>query len=397
MSGHELEFINDAFQSNWIAPIGPHVDAFEREFAQYIGVPHAAATSSGTAAIHLALLLLGVEAGDEVICSSFTFAGSAFPISHLGAIPVFVDSDEQSWNMDPVLLEKAIKDRQAKGKRVKGVILVHLYGQSADLDPIVDICNKYEVPLIEDAAEAVGTLYKGKHVGGYGRIGVFSFNGNKIMTTSGGGMFVSNDPALVQKARFLSTQARDTAPHYEHTQIGYNYRMSNVLAAIGRGQLKVIEERVAKRRQIFEYYVKKLSHLGLSRGVDSENNSTSQHLNSSPDQLNTSTPQLLNSLSFMPQAPYGRCNRWLTCIIVDPEKSGTDREKIRLALEKENIESRPLWKPMHCQPVFKDCPAYTNGVSEKLFRDGLCLPSGTAMTEDNLDRVCGIVRKEVSR
>jgi dTDP-4-amino-4,6-dideoxygalactose transaminase len=359
MCGKELQFINEAFASNWVAPIGPMVDAFEQEMCGYTGSPHAAALSCGTAAIHLALVLLGIKKGDEVICSSFTFAGSAFPITYLNAIPVFIDSEPRSWNMDPLLLEKAIKDRIAKGKKPGAVIVVHLYGLSANMDAIIEICSRYEVPIIEDAAESLGTLYKGRHTGTLTRFGVLSFNGNKIITTSGGGMLLGSNKDDIDKARFFATQARERAPHYEHSTIGYNYRMSNIVAAIGRGQLTVIEERVSKKRKIFARYQQEL----------------------------TGIP----GLEFMPEPAWGRANRWLTCITVEILKSGKS-EQIRKALEDENIECRPLWKPMHMQPVFKNCPAYTSGVSEKLFTRGLCLPSGTAMSEDNQMRVVKVIK-----
>jgi pyridoxal phosphate-dependent aminotransferase EpsN len=355
MSGEELALIREAFESNWIAPVGPHVDAFEKEFCELTGANHAAAVSSGTAALHLALMISEIKPGDEVACSSFTFAGSAFPISYVGATPVFIDSEEESWNMDPVLLEAAVKDRLKKGKRIKAVIVVHLYGQSADLDPIIDICKRYNLILIEDAAESLGAMYRGKQTGTLSAIGTFSFNGNKIVTTSGGGMFVSCDKKIAETARFYATQARDLAPHYEHSNIGYNYRLSNVLAAIGRGQLRALNARVIKKRTIFESY-----QTGLSN---------------------------IPGIGLMPEAAFGKSNRWLTCITIDPLITGTSTEAIRQALEANNIESRPLWKPMHLQPVFKNCPAYVNGVSEKLFKNGLCLPSGTALTEEDQEMI----------
>jgi pyridoxal phosphate-dependent aminotransferase EpsN len=355
MGGKELEFVNAAFSSNWIAPIGPHVDAFEKEFCALTGAKHAAAVSSGTAALHLAMILSNVGRGDEVACSSFTFAGSAFPVVYQGATPVFIDSEERSWNMDPQLLEDAIKNRRKKGKKIKAAIVVHLYGQSADLGPIIGLCRRYDITLIEDAAESLGATYKGKYTGTIARTGIFSFNGNKIATTSGGGMIVSHDKKIVDKARFFATQARDPAPHYEHSHIGYNYRMSNICAAIGRGQLAVLHKRIEKKRKIFDWYCKALS------GVP--------------------------GIEFMPETGYGVSNRWLTCLTIDPKKAGLASKDIRLALEQENIESRPLWKPMHLQPVFKRFPSYTNGVSEKLFRTGLCLPSGTAMSGKDLERI----------
>ena len=360
ISGKEIDFVNDAFASNWIAPIGPQVDAFEKEFCDVTGARHAAAVSSGSAALHLAMILAGVKTGDEVLCSTFTFAGSAFPITYLGATPVFVDAEEQSWNMDPQLLEKAVLDRKKKGKRVKAAIVVHLYGQSADLDPILEICRRHDIALIEDAAESLGATYKGKSSGTMGRIGIFSFNGNKIVTTSGGGMLVSPEKDLVDKARFLATQARDSAPHYEHSQVGYNYRLSNVCAAIGRGQLAVLQKRIERKREIFARYQSSLA--------------------------------AMPGFSFMPEAVWGVSNRWLTCLTIDQKKAGITSEDARLTLEKENIESRPLWKPMHLQPVFAKAPAYVNGVSERLFANGLCLPSGTAMSDEDIERIIAIVK-----
>lgn len=359
MSGHELELVKEAFASNWIAPLGPHVDAFEKEFAAYVGAPHAAALSSGTAALHLALLLHGVGPGDEVICSSFTFAASANAITYTGATPVFVDSDEATWNMDPSLLDEELATCEKRGKLPKAVISVDLYGQCADYGRIVPICEKYGVPLIEDAAEALGATCAGKPAGSFGACAAFSFNGNKIITTSGGGMLVGGDEALIKRARFLATQARDPAPHYQHTTIGFNYRLSNVLAAIGRGQLRVIEERVAQRRANFDFYREALG--------------------------------TLPGISFMPEAPYGLANRWLTCILVAPDVFGACREEIRLALEKEEIEARPLWKPMHLQPVFQGCRIRGGGVSARLFDLGLCLPSGTNLSREDLQRVAGAV------
>lgn len=358
--GAEQSLVADAFESNWIAPLGPHVDAFEKEFEGVVDVPHAVALSSGTAALHLAMELLGVGARDHVICSSLTFSASANPIRYQGATPVFVDSDK-TWTMDANLLEDALKSGDAAGRRAKAVIAVDLYGQCADYQPILELCDRYGVPLVEDAAEALGATYKGRPSGGFGRLGVFSFNGNKIITTSGGGMLVSHEKALVDRARFLATQARDPAPHYEHSCIGYNYRLSNVLAAIGRGQLKTLAQRVAMRRRIFERYVEGLGDLP---GVE-----------------------------FMPEAPYGRPNRWLTCLTISPEVCGADRESVRLALEAENIEGRPVWKPMHMQPVFAGARVFGGAVSERLFRDGLCLPSGSSLSPDEQDRVISIVRR----
>lgn len=351
----EFAFVKEAFNTNWIAPVGPNVDLFEKEFCALTGAKYAAALSAGTAAIHLALILLNVSRGDEVICSSFTFSASANPIIYQGATPVFVDSEDATWNMDVNFLDEAIKDRTKKGKTPKAVILTHLYGQSADIDPILEICNENNIPLIEDAAESVGAYYKGKHTGTFGKFGVFSFNGNKIITTSSGGMLVSDDKGLIQRAKFLSTQARDPAPHYQHSHIGYNYRLSNVLAGIGRGQLSVLEDRVMARRANYEFYKRELGNLA--------------------------------GIIFMPEAEYGRSTRWLTCLSINPSEFGATREDIRLALEAENIEARPLWKPLHLQPVFKDCPYYGSGVSGKLFDKGLCLPSGSNLTREDLQRV----------
>lgn len=355
----ELEYVQDAFATNWIAPLGPHVDGFERDLAAYTGASHVAALSSGTAALHLALILLGVERGDEVICQSMTFSASANPIAYQGAIPVFVDSEEDTWNMDPVLLEEAIKDRIAKGKKPKAIIPVHLYGMPAKMDEILAIASAYDIPVVEDAAEALGSFYQEKACGTFGKLGVLSFNGNKIITTSGGGALTGNDENLIKKARFLATQARDAAPHYQHSQIGYNYRMSNVCAGIGRGQMEVLTDRVTQRRANYDYY---LSQLGEQPGI-----------------------------TFVGEPEGYYSNRWLTTVLINPaESNGVTREELRLALEKENIESRPLWKPMHMQPVFEGAPAYTNGVSEKLFDQGLCLPSGSNLTKNELDRVINV-------
>jgi dTDP-4-amino-4,6-dideoxygalactose transaminase len=359
LCGREQEFVSEAFSSNWIAPLGPMVDGFEKEICAYTGANHALALSSGTAAIHLALVLLDVKAGDEVLCSSFTFAGSAFPIEYQGATPVFVDSEPESWNMDPDLLDKAVNARIKNGKKPKACIVVHLYGQSANMGAIMEVCERYGIPVIEDAAESLGCFYKKRHTGTIASLGVLSFNGNKIITTSGGGMLIGHDGEQILRAKFLSTQARENLPHYEHRRIGYNYRMSNIVAAIGRGQLTVIEERVRRKREIYDIYKKELG------GIP--------------------------GIGLMPEAPWNRSNRWLTCSIVDEKRAGTTAEAIRLALEKLNIESRPLWKPMHLQPVFKNCPAYVNGVSENLFSKGLCLPSGTAMSEGDMDRVISCI------
>ncbi|WP_414621942.1 DegT/DnrJ/EryC1/StrS family aminotransferase [Calothrix sp. CCY 0018] len=360
MGEQELKFVQEAFETNWIAPVGPHVDAFEEEFCQHTGAGYAAAVSSGTAAIHLALRLLDVGRGDEIFCSTLTFIASANPIVYQGAKPVFIDSDRTSWNMNPDLLQVAMEKRAKIGKLPKAVLLVHLYGQCADIDPIVEICQKYNVPLIEDAAEALGARYKGRCPGTFGTIGIYSFNGNKIITTSGGGMLVSDDERLVKKARFLATQARDPAPHYQHSQIGYNYRLSNVLAGIGRGQLQVLQERVEARRRNFEIYQKALGNLP--------------------------------GIEFMPEAEFGRATRWLTCLTINPQAFGADREEIRLGLAEKKIESRPVWKPLHMQPVFAECESIGGEVAEDLFMRGLCLPSGSNLTDEDLERVIGGVR-----
>jgi dTDP-4-amino-4,6-dideoxygalactose transaminase len=358
--GDERKLVDEAFASNWIAPLGPQVDAFEQELSAFVGVPHAVALSSGTAGLHLAMRMLDVGPGDEVICASLTFSASANPIAYERGIPVFVDCDG-TWTIDPNLLEDALRASQARGARVKAVVAVDLYGQCADYDAISAICDRFGVPLIEDAAEALGATYRGRPSGGFGRLGVFSFNGNKIITTSGGGMLVSAEKPLVDRARFLATQARDAAPHYEHSSIGFNYRMSNILAAIGRGQLRTLDERVAIRRRIFHRY---LDALGELPGV-----------------------------AFMPEAAYGTSNRWLTCIRIDASAFGATREDVRLALEAENIEARPIWKPMHLQPVFAGCRMHGGATSEDLFENGLCLPSGSSLTQEDQDRVIATVRR----
>jgi dTDP-4-amino-4,6-dideoxygalactose transaminase len=355
MSGREQQYVQEAFDSNWIAPLGPHVDAFEHEFAQTVGAGQALALSSGTAALHLVLQLSGVGAGDEVLVSTLTFAASVNPICYLGGRPTFIDSETESWNMDPNLLAATLKSRASQGRLPKAVVVVHLYGQSANLDPILQICRQYGVPLIEDAAEALGGSYKGRHPGTLGQAGIFSFNGNKIITTSGGGMLVSENEALIAHARKLATQARDPAPHYQHSEIGYNYRLSNILAAVGRAQLEVLEERVRARRRNFDFYQEALGHLP--------------------------------GVTFMPEAGWGRHNRWLTVLLLDPQAAGLDRETVRLALEAENIEARPVWKPMHLQPVFAGYEAVGGTVAELLFERGLCLPSGSSLSQAELSRV----------
>ncbi|MCP4164667.1 MAG: aminotransferase class I/II-fold pyridoxal phosphate-dependent enzyme [Chloroflexi bacterium] len=360
MSDLEQQYAQEAFDSNWVAPLGPNVDAFEHEFCDRVGAKHALALSSGTAAIHLALILAGVERDDEVLVSTLTFSASVNPVIYQGARPVLIDSERASWNLDPALVVEIIERKIRQGKLPKAIIPVHLYGQSADLDPILGICQRYGIPVIEDAAEALGATYKGRIPGTLGWAGIFSFNGNKIITTSGGGMLVSEDADFVAHARKLATQARDPAPHYQHSEIGYNYRLSNVLAGIGRGQLRVLDERVTTKRRIFDYYRQALGDL--------------------------------SGIRFMPEAPWGRSTRWLTVITVDPEQFGATREDIRLALETENIESRPVWKPMHLQPVFADCEVIGGAVSERLFRDGLCLPSGSSLTENDLERIVDVIK-----
>jgi dTDP-4-amino-4,6-dideoxygalactose transaminase len=353
MGDRELEFVKEAFDTNWIAPVGPHVDAFEQEFCQVVGSRHAAAVSSGTAALHLALELIGVNSGDEVFCSTLTFIASASPITYLGAKPVFIDSDRISWNMNPYLLRDALDRRARLGKLPKAVVLVHLYGQSADIEPIKEACDTYEIPLIEDAAESLGATYKQRSPGTFGKIGIYSFNGNKIITTSGGGMLISDDEDLVAKTRFLATQARDRAPHYQHSEIGYNYRLSNVLAGIGRGQLRVLGDRVAARRRNFEIYQQALGNVP--------------------------------GIEFMPEAAFGRATRWLTCLTIDPTAFGADREQVRMALAQQHIEARPVWKPLHLQPVFADCECIGGAIAEDLFERGLCLPSGSNLTTEDLE------------
>jgi dTDP-4-amino-4,6-dideoxygalactose transaminase len=359
MGGMELKYIEEAFDKNWIAPLGPNVDNFEKDICSYTGAAHAAALSSGTAALHLALILLGVKSGDEVLCSSFTFSASANPIVYQGATPVFIDSETDTWNMSPEFLEKAIKDRITKGKKPKAIILVHLYGQPAKIGEISEIAKRYEIPMIEDAAESIGATYNGKMTGTFGVMGIYSFNGNKIITTSGGGALVSDNKELIDKARFLATQARDAAPHYQHSQIGYNYRMSNIVAGIGRGQMEVLAERVKQRRANFEHYKKAFAEI--------------------------------KEISFLEEHEGTFSNRWLTCILLN-NNSKVNTEAIRLALDKDNIESRPLWKPMHLQPVFEKYPYYGERVSESLFETGLCLPSGSNLKKEDLDRVTTIIK-----
>jgi dTDP-4-amino-4,6-dideoxygalactose transaminase len=356
----ELRLVEEAFASNWIAPLGPHVDAFEKEFAAAVGARHAAAVSSGTAALHLALRSLGVGPGDEVLCSTLTFVASANPIVYQGAAPVFVDSDAASWNMDPALLAGELDRASRRGRLPRAVVLVHLYGQSADLDPILAACGRHGVPVVEDAAESLGASYRGTSPGTRGLFGAYSFNGNKIITTSGGGMLVSPDGEAIERVRFLATQARDPAPHYQHSTAGFNYRMSNVLAAIGRGQLRVLPARVAARRRNHRLYEEALA----------------------------AEP----GLSFMPEAGYGPSSRWLTVIQVDPAAFGATADDIRLHLERANVEARPVWMPMHLQPLFAHARRIGGAVAEHLFRHGLCLPSGSALTDEERDRVVEGVR-----
>ena len=366
LSGAERTFVTEAFDSNWVAPLGPNVNGFEGDLAAYTGAAHAAALSSGTAALHLALILLGVGPGDEVVCSSFTFSASANPIVYQGAVPIFVESEADTWNMDPAALEAALRDRQRLGKVPKAVIAVHLYGMPAKMTEIAQICARYGVPLIEDAAEALGSTYDGKAMGTFGAFGVLSFNGNKIITTSGGGALLSDNAAWIEQARFLATQARDPAPHYQHSQIGYNYRLSNVSAGIGRGQMQVLDERVAARRANTERYAAFFAdYLGV-----------------------TLQPE--------PEGMFS--NRWLTTILVDPlETGGVTREDLRLALDANDIEARPLWKPLHLQPVFAHYPYYGDRLSERLFEQGLCLPSGSSLSDDEFGRVTGFLRRVLAR
>jgi pyridoxal phosphate-dependent aminotransferase EpsN len=365
MSGLEETYVKEAFASNWIAPLGPHVTAFEKEVAAYAGVKGALAVSSGTAAIHLALRLLGVGQGDIVFCSSLTFIGSVNPVLYLGATPVFIDSEPNSWNMSPVALEKAFLWAEKAGKRPKAVIIVDLYGQSADFDSLLAICNCYGVPVVEDAAEAMGSTYKGKACGTLGKFGIYSFNGNKIITTSGGGMLLSDDTEALEKALFWATQARDKAPWYQHSEMGYNYRMSNIVAAIGRGQLTVLDERVKARREVFQRYKEALGDIPGVR--------------------------------FMPEASYGQANRWLTVMTLDPIETSFTPIQVIKALEEENIESRPVWKPMHLQPLFAGCMYFIHeddvSISDQLFARGVCLPSGSNLSFDDQQRVIDCVKR----
>ncbi|MDF1559907.1 MAG: DegT/DnrJ/EryC1/StrS family aminotransferase [Bacteroidales bacterium] len=398
MGGGEMKYVQEAFDSNWIAPLGPNVDGFEQELCAATGAKHVAALSSGTAAIHLSLIMLGVGPGDYVIGQSFTFSATVNPIAYLGAISVLVDSEPGTWNMDPELLEEAIKGLKSpssakasegreglkspsaassfaepqrplkvsegrKVERIKAIIVAHLYGMPARMKEIMEVADRYGIPVIEDAAEALGSEYMGRRVGCNSKFGILSFNGNKIITTSGGGALISDDAALIERGRFLATQARDPAPHYQHSEIGYNYRMSNIVAGVGRGQLEVLDLRVRQHREFNQWYRELLKDVP---GV-------TFHSEPSPDFYS---------------------NYWLTCIVIDPAMAGTDREKLRLAFDAANIESRPLWKPMHLQPVFAGCPAYVNGTSEKLFENGLCLPSGSNIDEEGRARIAEVLKRE---
>ena len=364
MGGKEEVYVKEAFDTNWIAPLGPHVDGFENDLVAFTGTRAAAALSSGTAAIHLALILLDVKAGDEVLCQSFTFSASANPIVYQGAIPIFIDSERETWNMSPEHLRRAIIDRMTKGKKPKAIIPVHLYGMPANMEAIMAISTEFDIPVIEDAAEALGSIYQNKACGTFGHLGVLSFNGNKIITTSGGGALISANDEYINKARFYATQSRDAAPHYQHSHIGYNYRMSNVCAAIGRGQMEVLNQRVAKRRANYDFY--------------------------------TNAFNKLKGISFLQEPARSLSNRWLSTILVDDSLThkGVSRETIRLAMEKENIECRPLWKPMHLQPVFETYPFYGDGTAERLFEQGLCLPSGSNLSTEEITRVAGLLNYE---
>ncbi|ROZ63658.1 aminotransferase class I/II-fold pyridoxal phosphate-dependent enzyme [Ramlibacter sp. WS9] len=367
LGDEETAFVEDAFRTNWIAPLGPHVDGFERELAAHVGVGHAAAVSSGTAAIHLALLLLGVKPGDTVFCSSLTFVGSCNPIMYCGAQPVFIDSDRETWNMSPAALEHAFEWAKKEGRLPRCVIVVNLYGQSADMDALLPICERYGVPVLEDAAESLGALYKGRASGSFGVIGVYSFNGNKIITTSGGGMLVANEAAVAERARKLATQAREPAPHYEHVEVGFNYRMSNVLAGIGRGQLRVLEQRVEQRREVFETYRRELA-----------------------DQ-----PQI----NWMPEPEGYRSTRWLTCFTLQGPGAAKRRDAVLKSLERHSIEARPVWKPMHLQPLFRGAPYFPHSaddVGASLFEAGICLPSGSNLTAEQQGRVVDQLRRALA-
>ncbi|MFO0827477.1 MAG: DegT/DnrJ/EryC1/StrS family aminotransferase [Phycisphaerales bacterium] len=369
LSEYEQEYVAQAFSTNWIAPLGPNVDAFERELADTVGAKHAAAVSSGTAAIHLGLRVLSVGAGDVVFCSTLTFVASANPILYQGATPVFIDSEPSNWNMSPAALRRAFRDAERAGQLPRAVIVVNLYGQSADLDEIKAICDEYETPILEDAAESLGATYKGRASGTIGKVGVYSFNGNKIITTSGGGMLISDDATLIEQARFLSTQARDPAPHYEHTVMGFNYRMSNILAGVGRGQLRVLGDRVEARRAVYERYAQ-----AFDEG---------------------------DGISFMPEPSWSRSNRWLSACTIDPQRIGMSRAALVEKLAAQRIEARAVWKPMHLQPIFAGARYYQHepkrSVSDELFEHGLCLPSGSNMTPLQQSRVIDVVREAIGR
>jgi len=361
MGGTEQNYVNEAFQTNWVAPLGPNVNGFENDLENYLGSNvKVGALSSGTAAIHLGLIILGIKAGDEVICQSMTFSASANPIMYQGATPVFIDSEKETWNMCPKALEEAIIDRTSKGKKPKAIIAVHLYGMPYKVDEIHSIANKYEIPVLEDSAEALGSHYKGKKCGTFGDIGILSFNGNKIITTSGGGAIVTKTDEIKNKAVFLSTQARDNAPHYQHSEVGYNYRMSNICAGIGRGQMEVLDAHVALRRKMHDFYASYFSEVA---GV---------------------------TVLSEPSADYFS-NHWLSAIVIDPKIAGINREQLRIAFDQNNIESRPLWKPMHLQPIFEKYPYYGNRVAESLFDIGLCLPSGSNMSASDCDRIKSVL------
>lgn len=362
MGGNEQKYVNEAFESNWIAPLGPNVTGFEQDLETYLGNNvFVGALSSGTAALHLALILLKVKVGDEVICQSMTFSASANPIVYQGAIPIFVDSERDTWNICPNALETAIKERISKGRKPKAIIAVHLYGMPFKVDEIRTIANKYEIPIIEDSAEALGSAFKGQKCGTFGDISILSFNGNKIITTSGGGAIVTKNELLKNEAVFLATQARDNAPHYQHSKIGYNYRLSNICAGIGRGQMEILDSHIEKRREMHQFY------------------------------KNVFVDQEGITIFSEPNEDY-YSNHWLSAIIVNSEKNnGKSREDLRLQLEKENIESRPLWKPMHLQPVFKNAPYYGGSVSEELFNNGLCLPSGSNLNSDDITRIKSVL------
>ncbi len=361
MGGTEQDFVNLAFETNWVAPLGPNVDGFEEDLKKYNGIKACSALSSGTATLHLALILLGVEQEDEVLCSTFTFSATANAIAYQKAKPVFIDSERDTWNMCPEILEKAIKHRISNSTKPKAIIIVHLYGMPSKMDELMEVCSRYDIPVIEDSAEALGASYKGKKMGSFGELGVYSFNGNKIITTSGGGALVSNNDEHIKKAIFLATQARDDAPHYEHSHVGYNYRMSNIVAGIGRGQMQVLDKHIGLRREMNAWY---------------------QNFFAAYDFIEVFTE---------PNADF-YSNYWLTCILVHPNDKGITRESIRIAMAEENIECRPLWKPMHLQPIFKDCSFYGNGTSDRLFEIGLCLPSGSNLSDEDRERIAEVTK-----